>query len=291
MPQGEAEPVLSRFGQTGSKGIRGEVLELINVEVKVRGKDLSVFVSTEAQSWCRPCRERTPGKGSREILPSELKLRDEERAEQSAADLPGAVKANLPATLAPQLATLATSVPASGEWIYEIKFDGYRLLARIEQGRAAPLHPQRQRLDRQDEAARRGSRGPRHPGSAWLDGEIVVLNEDGMPDFNALQNAFDASRTDSIDYFLFDLPYLDGHDLRHVPLHARRALLKQLVEAKGIERVRFSADFDGRPGQHPRVGLRRWGSKASSPSASTRPTCRPARRPGSSSSATRARSS
>ena len=58
------------------------------------------------------------------------------RSPQSAADLPGAVKANLPATLAPQLATLATSVPASGEWSYEIKFDGYRLLARIEQGRA-----------------------------------------------------------------------------------------------------------------------------------------------------------
>jgi bifunctional non-homologous end joining protein LigD len=60
-----------------------------------------------------------------------------------------------------------------------------------------------------------------------------------------LQNALDASRTDSIDYFLFDLLYLAGHDLRHVPLHARRALLKQLVEAKGIERVRFSAAFTG----------------------------------------------
>jgi bifunctional non-homologous end joining protein LigD len=58
------------------------------------------------------------------------------RSPQSAATLPGAVKANLPATLAPQLATLATNVPASGEWSYEIKFDGYRLLARIEQGRA-----------------------------------------------------------------------------------------------------------------------------------------------------------
>ena len=49
---------------------------------------------------------------------------------------------------------------------------------------------------------------------AWLDGEIVVLDADGMPDFNALQNAFDAARTGDIVYFLFDLPYFDGHDLR-----------------------------------------------------------------------------
>ena len=168
------------------------------------------------------------------------------RSPQSAADLPGAVKANLPATLAPQLATLATSVPASGEWSYEIKFDGYRLLARIEQGRARLFTRNGNDWTAKLKAlaAAVETLGIQ---AAWLDGEIVVLNQDGTPDFNALQNAFDASRTDSVDYFLFDLLYLAGHDLRHVPLHARRALLKQLVEAKGIERVHFSADFNGDP--------------------------------------------
>ena len=101
-----------------------------------------------------------------------------------------------------------------------------------------------------------------------------MLNQNVTPDFNALQNAFDASRTDSIDYFLFDLLYLAGHDLRDVPLHARRALLKQLVEAKDIERVHFSADFTGDPGSI-LASACAWGWKASSPSASTRPTCRP----------------
>ena len=180
------------------------------------------------------------------------------RSPQSAADLPGAVKANLPATLAPQLATLATSVPASGEWSYEIKFDGYRLLARIEQGRARLFTRNGNDWTAKLKAlaAAVETLGIQ---AAWLDGEIVVLNQDGTPDFNALQNALDASRTDNIDYFLFDLPYLGGHDLRHVPLHARRALLKQLVEAKGIERVHFSTDFTGDPAHHPsrRPGL--WG--------------------------------
>ncbi|HEX6364312.1 MAG TPA: DNA ligase D, partial [Albitalea sp.] len=83
--------------------------------------------------------------------------------------------------------------------------------------------------------------------SGWLDGEIVVLDEQGTPSFNGLQNAFDASRTESITYFLFDVPFADGHDLRPVPLRARRQWLRALVEAHGSERVRFSADFAADP--------------------------------------------
>ena len=54
--------------------------------------------------------------------------------------------------------------------------------------------------------------------SAWIDGEIVVMNDDGVPDFNLLQNAMDASSSDDIDYFVFDLPFHGGRDLRKVPL-------------------------------------------------------------------------
>ncbi|HUG23552.1 DNA ligase D [Piscinibacter sp.] len=167
-------------------------------------------------------------------------------AVRTAAELPGAVKALLPDSLSPQLATLASAVPSRGEWLYELKLDGYRMLARIEHGRArlftrqgndwtAKLKPL---------AAAVESLGLR---SAWLDGEIVVLNDAGTPSFNALQNAFDASRTETIRYFLFDLPYFDGHDLRDVPLHARRALLKQLVDTRAAEPIRFSADFAADP--------------------------------------------
>ena len=122
---------------------------------------------------------------------------------------PAPSKPNLPATLAPQLATLATSVPASGEWSYEIKFDGYRLLARIDQGRARLFTRNGNDWTAKLEGLAAAVETLAMQ-AAWLDGEIVVLNQDGTPDFNALQNAFDASRTDSIDYFLFDLPYLAG---------------------------------------------------------------------------------
>jgi bifunctional non-homologous end joining protein LigD len=155
----------------------------------------------------------------------------------------GAVKAALPATIAPQLASLATVAPTSGQWLYEIKFDGYRLMTRIEAG-----VPRLITRGGHDWSAKMPHLVKALQGlgidSAWLDGEIVVLGKDGTPDFNALQNAFDRSRTASIDYFLFDLPYFEGHDLRRTPLAQRRELLQQLLDDHPNEHLRFSANFD-----------------------------------------------
>ena len=84
-------------------------------------------------------------------------------------------------------------------------------------------------------------------GSGWLDGEIVVIGRDGAPDFNALQNACDDGRTEAVTYFVFDLPYLSGYDLRRVPLHERRRLLEQLLRRHAAEPLRFSADLAADP--------------------------------------------
>ncbi len=161
--------------------------------------------------------------------------------------LAGAVKAPMPAKLEPQLATLATAPPSRGEWSWEIKLDGYRLMTRIQNGTPQLItrggHDWTTRMPKLAKAiAALGI------DSAWLDGEIVVLGETGLPDFNALQNAFDSSRTANIVYFLFDLPYFEGYDLRKVPLASRRRLLKQVlddkVDARTNDQLRFSADFD-----------------------------------------------
>jgi len=158
------------------------------------------------------------------------------------ASLPGAVRRALPATLAPQLATLSKAMPGAGDWIYEIKFDGYRLLARVDKGKARILTrrgldwtPRFQAIARELETL--------GIDSGWLDGEAVVLDAQGRPHFNALQNALDASRSDAIVYYLFDAPFVNGIDLRQVPLHLRRALLRQVVAGHRGERVRFSEDF------------------------------------------------
>ena len=164
-------------------------------------------------------------------------------APPAAASLAGAVKARLPATMAPQLATLARSPPTHGDWIYEIKFDGYRLMTRIAKGKATIItrggHDWTHKMQPlADELATLGL------AEAWLDGEAVVLDADGLPRFNLLQNALDSKRgSDAIAYMAFDVPFVNGVDLRAVPLHARRALLRRIVDAHPGDRVRFSEDF------------------------------------------------
>ena len=159
----------------------------------------------------------------------------------------GAKVAALPDTLLPQLATLVAEVPTNEGWIYEIKFDGYRLLARID-GADVRLFTR----NGNDWSARLPSlvNAVRALGvdSGWLDGEIVVAGANGAPDFNLLQNAFDGARTDSIQYYLFDLPYHSGHDLRRVFLSERRERLRSLLDAAPQqERIRFSEDFRTEP--------------------------------------------
>ena len=156
----------------------------------------------------------------------------------------GAIRAQLPARLAPQLASPAAAMPSAGEWIYEIKFDGYRLMARIDAGKATLFtrggHDWSSKMPvlvRELEALGLST--------AWLDGEIVVLNEAGVPSFNALQNALDSrARAENILYFLFDVPYLEGYDLRASPLSARRQLLQSVHEQHSSEHLRFSANFE-----------------------------------------------
>ena len=153
-------------------------------------------------------------------------------------------------TQAPQLATLVSSVPGEGHWLYEIKFDGYRLLARIDEGVVRLFtrngHDWTSRL--KGLAKELGRLNLR---SAWLDGEIVVIGAHGGADFQALQNAFDMARTDPIQYFVFDLLQVDGEDLRERPLQQRRERLRALIEqgdaAGAHPHVRYSEDFEVAP--------------------------------------------
>lgn len=164
-------------------------------------------------------------------------------------------KAALPTTFRPQLATLADSPPGDAQdWLYEIKFDGYRLLARIQKNKVQLFtrngHDWTNKLSRlaKDLASLKLPDG-------WYDGEIVVNNAQGLPDFQALQGAFDDSKTETIVYYLFDLPFCDGYDLRELPLVERRAQLQALLAEEGRkasgrrqvaipDSIRFSDTFD-----------------------------------------------
>ncbi|MGH8358243.1 MAG: non-homologous end-joining DNA ligase, partial [Pseudomonas sp.] len=147
----------------------------------------------------------------------------------------------LPDQLAPQLATLVDRAP-EGDWVYEIKFDGYRILARIRDGEVRLFtrngHDWTDRLPRQAKALEALKLK-----DSWLDGEVVSLNADGLPDFQALQNAFDIGRSLDIVYYLFDAPFLDGRDQREAAVEERRTALKDAVSRSKSKLLRFSESF------------------------------------------------
>jgi bifunctional non-homologous end joining protein LigD len=168
--------------------------------------------------------------------------------ESSANGLPvEAVVCAMPDSLAPQLATLAAGPPQdAAAWLYEIKYDGYRMLARNGASGAHLLtrngHDWTSKLRSLQSAFEHLNLPP-----GWYDGEIVLPNEAGIPDFGALQQAFDTRHTNDIVLYLFDVPYADGYDLRSAPLQARRSFLKGLLAASSTDRIRFSDEFDAGP--------------------------------------------
>lgn len=150
----------------------------------------------------------------------------------------------IPERLKPQLATFASQVPAAGVWLFEIKFDGWRLLARVSGGRVRLRT--RNGLDWTSKLPDLAAAVAALPaGGAWLDGEIVVLGPTGLPDFGGLQNAFRPGRSANVVYYVFDAPFLDGQDHRAQPLSVRRAQLSAVLDAAASDQVRLSATFDG----------------------------------------------
>lgn len=158
-----------------------------------------------------------------------------------------APRAALPASLSPQLATLADAPPGEPQdWLYEVKFDGYRLLARVDSRKIQLITRNGHDWTRRMPHLAKALRSMKLP-AGWYDGEVVVMNDRGLPDFQALQNAFDSAQTSRIRYYLFDIPYLNGMDWRGLPLMRRRAMLEQiLLGATSGENcpIHFSAAFD-----------------------------------------------
>ncbi|MCC6072293.1 DNA ligase D [Massilia sp. GCM10020059] len=160
---------------------------------------------------------------------------------------PEAVKAGLPATLSPELATLVDNPPSTPEdWVFEIKFDGYRLLARVEGKQVKLFTRNGNDWTHKMRNLEKGIAAMKLP-DGWYDGEIVVHDEHGKPNFGLLQLAFDGSNTAEIVYFVFDAPYCNGYDMRAVPLVSRRAVLKSVLEKSPSEMVRFSEEFGSDP--------------------------------------------
>jgi bifunctional non-homologous end joining protein LigD len=144
------------------------------------------------------------------------------------AKVKGARKAAQPDAIEAELATLVDRAPTGDEWVHEIKFDGYRMLSRLAAGECTIVSRNgKEWTNVFPTIAHAIARLPVK--SAWLDGEIVVVDENGRTSFQALQNVLSEGRAAKVVYYVFDLPYADGYDLRDVPLVERKKLLAKIV--------------------------------------------------------------
>lgn len=159
-----------------------------------------------------------------------------------AAPIPGAIRAALPKTQKPQLCITEDAPPAGDDWLSELKFDGYRLMVRIDGSDIRLLT-----REGHDWTSRMPHLAPAFAklkvASAMLDGELVALREGGMSDFGGLQDALANGRDRDLLFYAFDLLHLDGWDLRPCRLDDRKSLLRGLSEWKGS--LRYSDHHEG----------------------------------------------
>ncbi|MFN2378350.1 MAG: DNA ligase D [Candidatus Binatia bacterium] len=138
----------------------------------------------------------------------------------------------MPESIRPELCTLVTEAPDGAEWFHEIKFDGYRIVARVDSGRVSLLSRNgKDWTARFPEVARALATLP--VTQALFDGEIGVVEPDGTTNFQALQNALGEGEKREFTYLLFDLLYLDGYDLCAATLRRRKGLLADVLGHAG----------------------------------------------------------
>jgi bifunctional non-homologous end joining protein LigD len=164
--------------------------------------------------------------------------------------LPGAVEAPMFTRLVPMLAKPSLTLPEGPDWLYEVKWDGFRALCFLKEGKARLLSRTGKWMDANYPEL---AAIPQHIAAqtAVLDGEIVAIDEQGLPSFARLQNRISPGRlkagqlahSQPVTLFVFDLLYLNGYDLRAVPLVERKRLLAALVKPNPL--VRYSEHFTG----------------------------------------------
>lgn len=142
----------------------------------------------------------------------------------------------------PMLATLKPEIFNAPDWIYEIKWDGYRLQAHVDHGEVALYSRNGNSYNSKFSAILPELEGIPH--QAIFDGEAVLLDEKGMPDFEELQN-YPVKGKGNLRYYIFDLLYLNGHSTIELPLLQRKELLQEIIEEEDLEFVRYCDHMSG----------------------------------------------
>ena len=187
----------------------------------------------------------TTGRDLDEIAQEKDRVWRSNRGRSDPSKLPGAKPGKLHDWLEPELATLVDEAPDGEGWLHEIKFDGYRALARLDTGRVKLLT--RRGNDWTDKfQSVADALKELEVNQALLDGEIVILKDNGASSFEAMQQALSAGDDSQMLYYVFDILHLNRCDLTQVPLETRKEVLRELVPPGDEGRIRFSDHVEGR---------------------------------------------
>ena len=160
-----------------------------------------------------------------------------------ALQIPGAIRATYPGFIDPCLAAERDAVPEGDQWVHEIKYDGYRAQGHLVDGKLAIYT--RRGYDWSDTFCTVTASLKSLPAqTAIVDGEVVVPDVHGIADFHLLQQDLSQHRADRFVYFVFDLLYLDGFDLRQSPLLERKRALSTLLSGMKTQRIRLSEHIE-----------------------------------------------
>src|SRR6266853_560688 len=208
-------------GQSATSRFKARIREAVKKKVKEGGRD------RRARRGITP--DEVPGRPGGPSLPS---------------DLPAAK----PHFIEPMKAKLVEKPPTTGNWIYELKFDGIRLIATKDHGKVSLLSRNQNDLTaRFPEIVEAVKNLPED--ECVLDGEVVALDEEGRSSFQLLQAREMEGRKSSIYFYAFDLLQVNGKSLASLPLEARKNVLEKLCAGAGDPRIRYSGAIGGNANQ------------------------------------------
>lgn len=229
--------LIKEHDEEARSGNEARITELRPESVADKSKGLRVWNSNRGEAEAK-----TKAKSAK--ASSTAAQKKAAKPELGLEEIEGARPAAMPDIVSPQLATLAPHAPTGEDWLSEIKFDGYRAVTRIEKGKARMFT--RAANDWTDKWTQISDVIKKLPvDQAWLDGEVVAIDESGNISFQALQNMARSGKTARLAYYIFDLIYLNGHDLSDTPLIERKRLLKELLAGMPADVIRYSDHIQG----------------------------------------------
>lgn len=209
----------------------------------VSGRTMNEIATARGKQWHSNRKQQAS-----EELPEEKAVAAPKHAIRKieVAKLKGSRKARLPQKFSPQLATLVEDPPDDKGWISEIKFDGYRMVVRIDDG-AVKIFSRNGLPWEKKLPTVAASLAKLAVKQAWLDGEIVALDDNGRSNFSKLKDILGGEGKSEIYFFLFDVMYLDGYDVTGCRQQDRKALLEYILGESPPPYLKYSDHVEGFP--------------------------------------------